>query len=716
MDAFTEIWRREWPLLVRVAWAVLGDFHDAEDVAQETLMRALDHLYELREPAAFGSWIRTIALHLARDRLRHMTRQLHRHEMEARLGDSGPALAPDPVLLTEAALNAEGIEAALTKLPARQREALLAVAGGESPAEIARRLGVRPGAVRAALHRARERLVDWIPQPSTTHRRRRPGMDRQRIAESIREWGFLLRDTAFVLDVGEGRRMGDAEVVVEHVICDAGMALVLWRLRGEAPVNGLQIQGRRTMGGAPDGLRYAWMDQPQGGTPLRLAWAGTTGRFPDIRWSSNLAAMEVNVPGWDGGRSLPLPARVAGALIGLQGFDYGGLGGRYTVTVDPAEGEQGILALGYYDCDAWPIRDSSGLEPVALDPWTPEQMEPDIPTDDEWPLTLVMRWDGESALAGGGGGRSWDPRSRHQESSGFLLPGLRHSPNVLVFEKTVRWRAVPPGSFVLDETMVGRTFTVRVAPDVVVEVRVFPSESRTLPGQQREERFFVWAHRVRGLRRPNLMRLQGNRWTSLFRSGRDGPGGWQVHYETLESSRQCTIAWTAVGEPLAGLRIPLPQSTGGRCLADAGALARDAAGMPVSAEVAGVFQDAATRGWPASDGVVHVSLNHLLGSLLLTSSGTVLGDLRGSLYWTWLRPRGDPASGDISRVVLEEETVSLLRAAAGEARGSGADELAASHVLVALTEAGDHDLRRWLVEAGLTAHRLRALFGEAAHG
>ena len=41
------------------AWTIVGDFHLAQDVAQESLLDALKHLCQLRQEAAFGPWLLT---------------------------------------------------------------------------------------------------------------------------------------------------------------------------------------------------------------------------------------------------------------------------------------------------------------------------------------------------------------------------------------------------------------------------------------------------------------------------------------------------------------------------------------------------------------------------------------------------------------------------------------------------------------------------------
>ena len=53
LDAYGAIVRRFQDLAYGYAYSLLGDFHLAEDVAQEAFLEAYRHLVDLREPAAF---------------------------------------------------------------------------------------------------------------------------------------------------------------------------------------------------------------------------------------------------------------------------------------------------------------------------------------------------------------------------------------------------------------------------------------------------------------------------------------------------------------------------------------------------------------------------------------------------------------------------------------------------------------------------------------
>src|SRR5712691_3305226 len=69
-DAFTLLVERHRPRIRRVAHVLLGDWAEAEDVAQDTLLVAHATLERLRDPERFGAWLTAITTNLAKTRLR----------------------------------------------------------------------------------------------------------------------------------------------------------------------------------------------------------------------------------------------------------------------------------------------------------------------------------------------------------------------------------------------------------------------------------------------------------------------------------------------------------------------------------------------------------------------------------------------------------------------------------------------------------------------
>src|SRR4051794_31626704 len=68
--AFGGLIERHRPMALRLAWRLLGNNTDSEDVAQEACIQAFLGLDRLRSPERFGSWLGGMALNLARMRVR----------------------------------------------------------------------------------------------------------------------------------------------------------------------------------------------------------------------------------------------------------------------------------------------------------------------------------------------------------------------------------------------------------------------------------------------------------------------------------------------------------------------------------------------------------------------------------------------------------------------------------------------------------------------
>lgn len=68
--AQTALVNRNMPIIYRVAYRMLQDQAEAEDVTQETFLRAWKVLPEWQPKAKFSTWACTVALNLCRDRLR----------------------------------------------------------------------------------------------------------------------------------------------------------------------------------------------------------------------------------------------------------------------------------------------------------------------------------------------------------------------------------------------------------------------------------------------------------------------------------------------------------------------------------------------------------------------------------------------------------------------------------------------------------------------
>ena len=143
---------------------ISGHYYAADDVAQEVciaVLSALPRYQDMGRP--FVSFVFGIASHKVADAMRSAARQA----LPTADVPDGPDDRPGPEEMALAYLEAERVRALLARLPAQQRELLaLRVLFGMSAEETGRSLGMSPGAVRVAQHRALARLRTLVAAES----------------------------------------------------------------------------------------------------------------------------------------------------------------------------------------------------------------------------------------------------------------------------------------------------------------------------------------------------------------------------------------------------------------------------------------------------------------------------------------------------------------------------------------------------------------------
>ncbi len=163
-DAFRELIELTTPRIYRLAVRMLGDPDEADDVVQETYIRAWGRLDELRDPGAAMGWLARVARNAAHDRLRWWKRRRRESFDEAGAPLARMVAMADSAPLADEALAAAQTGAAVARavaaLPDKHRVVLLLrEADGLSYEEIAESLGVAVGTVESRLHRARAALA-----------------------------------------------------------------------------------------------------------------------------------------------------------------------------------------------------------------------------------------------------------------------------------------------------------------------------------------------------------------------------------------------------------------------------------------------------------------------------------------------------------------------------------------------------------------------------
>ena len=152
---------------------MLGNEDDASDLAQETFVRVYQHRASFRPGAKFTTWLYTIAANLARNHYRWLARHptvslgAESETTGQSIGEVLPSSDPSPEGAAVAAERAAVVRAAVGKLPAELREAVILCEWEDvSAAEAAAILDTTPKAVENRLYRARkllrDRLKDWL--------------------------------------------------------------------------------------------------------------------------------------------------------------------------------------------------------------------------------------------------------------------------------------------------------------------------------------------------------------------------------------------------------------------------------------------------------------------------------------------------------------------------------------------------------------------------
>ncbi len=160
------------PLRDRIYWRAakaVGDLDEAEDVTQETLVKAFTRLDTFRGDARFSSWLYQVGSNCIRMHLRTRRRKGayriddHVHEVEAGGHPERPSPPATPDRLAMEGQLVEALEAAISDLPPQYGNILrLWVEDGLDLKQIHERSGLSIAAIKSRLHRARRRVKDAL--------------------------------------------------------------------------------------------------------------------------------------------------------------------------------------------------------------------------------------------------------------------------------------------------------------------------------------------------------------------------------------------------------------------------------------------------------------------------------------------------------------------------------------------------------------------------
>jgi RNA polymerase sigma-70 factor (ECF subfamily) len=155
---FEDRLRESSSLAVRVAYSVLRQRQDAEEVAQEAFAKAYRCYSQLRDRNSFRAWLVRTTWRLALDRWRSDRRRTAREQSDLR-----ETTGPDAEAIAAERERAERLWRAIDDLPDKLREAIvLSAIQGYDGREVALLLGLPEGTVKSRLFQARKGLAQRL--------------------------------------------------------------------------------------------------------------------------------------------------------------------------------------------------------------------------------------------------------------------------------------------------------------------------------------------------------------------------------------------------------------------------------------------------------------------------------------------------------------------------------------------------------------------------
>lgn len=163
--AMDQLLRRHYDRVHAVCRRIAGASRDADDAAQEAMIRIVRNLDKFDGRAAFGTWAYRIATNTALDELRKRKRRPQLHLVDGSDDDVRPTEPADPLAdrTVESVADRLAIDAAFAELPDDYKApVVLRDVGDLDYAEIAATLDIPVGTVKSRIARGRKILVEQL--------------------------------------------------------------------------------------------------------------------------------------------------------------------------------------------------------------------------------------------------------------------------------------------------------------------------------------------------------------------------------------------------------------------------------------------------------------------------------------------------------------------------------------------------------------------------
>ena len=160
-DDYAMLTRKYSRQVFAVCLGITGNIHDAEDIAQEAMLKGLKGKDRLRDTESFGGWICQIARNLCLDYFRTQKRKRTYLEKQKQLHhDSNAHSEPDH----------SDLQRAISRLDEKNRLTLMSYYfDGQDTKSVSQALGITPAAVATRLSRARKQLRQLLQEQEVSN-------------------------------------------------------------------------------------------------------------------------------------------------------------------------------------------------------------------------------------------------------------------------------------------------------------------------------------------------------------------------------------------------------------------------------------------------------------------------------------------------------------------------------------------------------------------
>jgi len=271
-EAYRELVTRYQGHVYGLAYSLVGHWADAQDIAQETFIRAYSNLDQLREPERFAAWLRRVTFSVAMNWLKAFRPKLF-GRLDGRVDPDRleiPDFRPGPVETLEKRDLADAVLRAVAGLPPKYRVPLTMFhLDGLSYEKVAGFLDIPLGTAKSLIHRARrklkaalgaaigEEITPMVQEVFDEHKL--PEEFARRVLDNVPPVSYRQTDCTYAAALTSAMQYLGEDVSYEYVMGVSGGAFrLLWHGPWCPSIGCLQVFGEKVIRTPMACLGYAW--------------------------------------------------------------------------------------------------------------------------------------------------------------------------------------------------------------------------------------------------------------------------------------------------------------------------------------------------------------------------------------------------------------------------------------------------------------------------